>query len=287
MDSQIKRPLRWSLRRELWENRSIYLAPLAASAFFFVGFLFSTIGMPHRRRATMLLDEAQRQATISKPYDAMATAILVTAMLVGVFYCLDALYGERRDRSILFWKSLPVSDRTAVASKALVPLAILPALTFALILVMHILMLLWSTLVLLPSGQAHTTWMYFRYQQWPILLYSLVVLTLWHAPIYAWLLMVSAWARRMPIFWGTLPLLAIAAFEKIAFNTQHFGEFLVYRIVGGIWKAMVFKPNGHIDSLSQLTPARFLTTPGLWTGLLMAALFLAAAVYMRRNREPI
>ena len=70
----------------------------------------------------MLLEPAQRRAAIEMPYDIAAMIIILTAFVVGVFYCLDALYGERRERSILFWKSLPVSDLTTVLSKATIPL---------------------------------------------------------------------------------------------------------------------------------------------------------------------
>ena len=83
----------------------------------------------------MLLDPAHRRAAIEMPYDIAAMIIILTAFVVGVFYCLDALYGERRERSILFWKSLPVSDLTTVLSKATIPLVILPLVTSSLIIV--------------------------------------------------------------------------------------------------------------------------------------------------------
>ena len=115
------------------------------------------------------------RAAIEMPYDAAAMMIMFTVFIVGIFYCLDALYGERRDRSILFWKSLPVSDLTSVLSKAIVPLAILPLLTFVIVLATQFIMLLLSTAVLLPSGLAGTTW---QLLPWPrlslILLYGLV-----------------------------------------------------------------------------------------------------------------
>jgi ABC-2 type transport system permease protein len=193
----------WSVRRELWENRSIYVAPLVAAAVFMFGFAISTICLPDRRRA-VLLEPAQQRA--AKAYDLAAMMIMLTAILVGVFYCLEALHGERRDRSILFWKSLPVSDRTTVLSKASIPLAVLPLLTFAITLATQLAMLLLSTAVLLMNGLPPTTW-----SQLPLLqsslvqLYGLVVLALWHAPIYAWLLLVSGWARRATFLWAVLP----------------------------------------------------------------------------------
>src|SRR5437762_12875716 len=180
------RPMYWSVRRELWENRSIYIAPLAVAGVFLFGFLISTIHLPSRMRALSALDPAQQREVIAMQFDIAAALLMLTQLLVGAFYCLDALHGERRDRSILFWKSLPVSDLTTVLSKASIPLVILPLVTFAIIVATQFLMLLWSSVVLLTSGLAGTTWTRFNLlEQSLILLYSLIALALWHAPIYA------------------------------------------------------------------------------------------------------
>src|SRR5213083_1768855 len=122
------RPFYWSVRRELWENRSIYVAPILVAVVVLFGFFVSTVGLPERRRAVLLLDPAKARAAIAMPYDVVAVMMIFTGFLVGLFYCLDALYGERRDRSILFWKSLPVSDLTTVLSKIVIPLLVLPPL---------------------------------------------------------------------------------------------------------------------------------------------------------------
>ena len=148
------RPMYWSIRRELWENRSIYIAPLTAAAVVLLGFLIATIG-----RAMATRDLAQRQAVLEEPYTFAMGLIMATTFIVGIFYCLDALHGERRDRSILFWKSMPVSDLTTVLSKASIPLVVLPLLTIAIVIATQWIMLLLSTLVLLGSGlSAATLW---------------------------------------------------------------------------------------------------------------------------------
>ena len=282
------RPLYWSMRRELWENRSIYLAPLAVAAVFLVGFAISTIGMPARRRAVLLLDPMHQRATIGQPYDAAAITLLVTSLIVGAFYCLDALYGERRDRSILFWKSLPVSDLTTVLSKASIPAVILPLIIFSIIVTTQFIMMLWSSAVLMASGLAATTWTRVNlFEQSLIMLYGLIVIALWYAPIYGWLLLVSAWARRAPILWAVLPLFAIGVLDGIAFKGTHVAAMLKHRLMGQFAAAFVFDANGKVDSLTQLTPGRFLSAPGLWIGFVFTAAFLAAAVRLRRNREPI
>src|SRR6188768_152134 len=151
------RPLYWSVRRELWENRSIYIAPIVAAAVVLLGFAITAFHMPALRRNALALDPTRMRAAIETPYDVATLMVMFTGFVVGFFYCLDALHGERRDRSILFWKSLPVSDFTAVLSKALIVLAILPLVTLATVIALHLLMLLLSTLTLLPSGLAKTT----------------------------------------------------------------------------------------------------------------------------------
>lgn len=282
------RPMYWSLRRELWENRSLYMAPLLVAAVCMFGFVISTIGMPHRRRATMLLDPAHRSAAIAQPYNAVAMMLLFASFIVAVFYCIDALYGERRDRSILFWKSLPVSDRTTVFAKAIVPMAILPAITFATIVLVQFCMLMWSTLILLPSGQGLTTWSGFNiFEESLILLYCMIAMALWYAPIYGWFLLVSGWAKRATFLWAILPIFALGILDQMLFHGTHFAATMKYRLMGFAGEAFDVKPHGQLDSLAQITPGRFLATPGLWVGLIVAALFLAAAVRLRRSREPI
>src|SRR5207248_3561990 len=136
----------------LWENRTVYVATILVAIVVLISFLVSKIGLPERRRAALLLDPAKARAAIEAPYDMAAIMLILTAFIVGLFYCLDALYGERRDRSVLFWKSLPASDLTTVLSKATIPLAIIPLVSFATIVVTQFTMLLISTAALMPSG---------------------------------------------------------------------------------------------------------------------------------------
>jgi ABC-2 type transport system permease protein len=285
------RPFYWSVRRELWENRSIYVAPLIVAAVQVFGFAISTIGLAERRRAVLLLDPAHQRAAIEQPYDLAAMMMIFIVFIVGVFYCLDALHGERRDRSILFWKSLPVSDFTTVLSKATIPLVVLPVISFTIVVCVQLIMLLMTSVVLIFHGMSPaTTWAAFPvFQNWVVLLYGLVAIALWHLPIYGWLLLVSGWARRATFLWAVLPLLAIGILEKIAFNTSYFASMLKHRLLGFAPGAFDFNPHhsAAIDALTQLTPGRYLSTPGLWIGLVFAAAFLAAAVRLRRYRGPL
>ena len=284
------KPFVWSIRRELWENKSIYIAPAIAAGVILLGALISAGHLPERRRNAMLLDEMRRRAAIELPYNIVAMVLIVTAFIVGFFYCLDALYGERRERSILFWKSLPVSDVTTVLSKAIIPLAVLPVISFAIILVTQFVMLLISSAVLVPSGLAATTWENFNpLREAVVLLYGLIVIVLWHAPIYGWALLISGVARRATFLWAVMPPLALAVFEKITFNTSYVWSLLKHRLLGAGDTAFNFQMHRSIsiDLLSQLTPGRFLATPGLWIGLIFAAVFVVAAIRLRRYHGPL
>jgi ABC-2 type transport system permease protein len=279
----------WSVKRELWENRSIYIAPLAVAGLRLVGFLISTFRLPGKMRAALALDPMQLHELLAGPYDLAALLIMGTTFIVAVFYCLDALHGERRDRSILFWKSLPVSDLTTVLSKASIPV-VLPLLTFVITVVTQCIMLLMSSAVLLGNGlSVATLWTQLSLPQtWLGLLYHLVTVhSLWYAPIFCWLLLVSAWARRMAILWAGVPVLAIALVEKIAFNTTYFAAMLGNRIGGGA-EAVTMPGSTAIDpAMTHLTPAHFVISPGLWIGLVIAAAFLAGAIRLRRSQGPI
>jgi ABC-2 type transport system permease protein len=285
--SAATRPLYWSLRREVWENRSIYIAPVIVAAVILSGMLVSARHLPQLRRKALLLDPAHQRAAIELPYDIAAMMIIITAFIVGVFYCLDALHGERRDRSILFWKSLPVSDFTTVLSKVMIPLVVLPVIILVIIVATQFIMLLLSSAFLLPSGLAGTTWANFNlFQQSLILLYSLIAIALWHGPIYGWALLISGIARRATFLWAVLPLLAIGFFEKITFNTSYFALMLRHRLLGFAGEAFHFEAH-HSVAIDSLTPGRYLSTPGLWIGLAFAAAFVIAAIRLRRYRGPI
>jgi ABC-2 type transport system permease protein len=269
------RLLYWSVRRELWENRSVYLAPLAVAALVLFGSLVSMIGVPRH----------------GAPFSMAPAPIMLAAFLVGILYSLDALYIERRDRSILFWKSLPVSDLTTVLSKASIPLVVLPLVALVLSLATQVMLLPPSIAVLMANGVSPARlWAQLRFFQEPlVMLYGLTVHALWFAPIYGWLLLISIWARRTPALWAVLPPFAISVVERIAFNTTQFPSLLRYRVIGAMEEAFALGPQhrGPIDQLTQLDPGRFLSSSGLWFGLAFAAAFLAAAARLRRSRGPI
>lgn len=296
------RPFYWSVRREVWESRSVYLAPTIVAGVILLGLL---IGLGHSTSASVhwsghndfsigRTSGARHPATVSPaflaalPFEVVAGVIAVTGVIVGLFYCLGALFNERRDRSILFWKSLPVSNRVAVLAKAAVPMLVIPAVVFLVVTVAQFVTLIIFVVGLtLHQQDPSIMWSVQPFGEGSIaLLYGLVVLTLWYAPIYAWLLLVSAWSKTMTFLWAVAPPLVLALFERIAFGTGYVGDLIRYRITGAA--AAAFQPSaGTHYGFANIDLVGFLTTPGLWLGLIAAALMTAAVIWLRRRREPI
>jgi ABC-2 type transport system permease protein len=257
--------------------------------------VMTSFGLPRKVRTLATLDAAQQHAVMVRPFSLAPSVIMVTTILVAIFYCLDALYGERRDRSILFWKSLPVSDLQTVLSKAAIPLVVLPLIGFALSVASQLIVLLWSSAVLMMSGMSPAPlWAELRFLGMPVaLIYGIGAFTLWHAPFYGWYLLISGWAKRTPVLWAFLPFVVISVVERIVFNTSHFGSWLRWRFMGPLMAAfnnVPMRADGHIgviDRFDQLDPLKFVRTPGLWVGLLLTAAFIAVAVRLRRSRAPM
>jgi ABC-2 type transport system permease protein len=279
------------VRREVWEHPALYAAPLTVAGLILLGFLLSALGPPKGVSVQVTMSPALQAASHGTAYHIAAWAITVTSIVVGLFYALSALHTERRDRSILFWKSMPVSNLITVAAKAFVPLALLPALAFAIIIGLQLIMLAIAATGLMLHGLGLSDlWMQVDlFRNGLAALYTLVVVTLWYAPIYAWALLVSGWAKRAPFLWAVLPPLALMLVEQLALGTSHAAGVVMDRL-SGFSAALggAASPEGaSFDPLSRLTPMAFITSPGLWGGLAVAGLLLAAAVWLRRRRESI
>lgn len=280
----------WSIRREMCENRAIYVAPVAVACVFLFGFSLSAVLMLAGAHAAPWLDPTQAYEVLHQPYETAENLIMGTMLILGMFYSVDALYGERRDRSILLWKSLPVSDLSTVLTKASMPIVILPLLAVAIAVVTEWMMMAISSATLVIRGQA----MWGFWSRMPlvsmgfgVLFHFLCIHGLWLSPISGWLLMVSAWARRVPILWAVLPPLAIGFGEKAAFNTTHFGELIGNRFTGGPEGSAIMEH--HMGLTLSMLPdgAHFFIRPGLWIGFAVTAVFLTVAVRLRRYRGPI
>jgi ABC-2 type transport system permease protein len=256
-----------------------------------LGFLVNMTRWMAEIRSSPVKDPLNYWEITALPFNISAGLMMGTLILMSVFYSADALYGERRERSVLFWKSLPVSDLTTVLAKPSIPLVILPLLTFAITIGLQLITLLLSSVVLLANGMSVAPlWRELSiFQMW-----GAVALPHFFGPCalaFTRVLLAAAGLRvGAPgnIVWAALPVVAISGLEKLVFHTWHFAALVGTRLIGGgaptdFTSGQMF-PTGP---MTHITPGRYFSAPGLWIGLAVAVVFLAAAVRLRRYRDPV
>jgi ABC-2 type transport system permease protein len=287
------------VRRELWEHRALWTTPLIVAAV-----LLATAIPFHFGRLTIgaHLEELANGDNRSSLFTLMLWLQTIPQYLVMsivlAFYLQDCLYQERKDRSILFWKSLPVSDAATVISKLLVAVVVVPLFVYLTAMVTGLLSHgIWAAGAAskaLPNiAIVWDTVAWFKVQA--LMLYGLIVAMAWFAPFAAFLLFVSAWARRAVFLWTTLPPVIAMIAEKVAFGTRYVTDLLEYRSWTGFWNA-VFGPlnpqnavHGRVVSLAELfdntSMSRAFLNIDLWLGLAVAAALVFAAIRIRRYRD--
>lgn len=286
------------VRREFWEHRALWSAPLAMAL---ILVLIAVFGRFEMANMTALTTE-QARAILGMTVWAMGLAILLIAGVVLSFYLLDCLYAERRDRSILFWKSLPVSDAATVLTKFAVAIAIVPLGVFALAVVTDLVV---RGILTLRTGaglmvEQFPLWDTRAWLQTQALLAVYLAATLlWYAPLAAYLLAVSAWARRNVMLWAVLPPLVLALVERLALHTSYVWSFVAGRlqpafpVMQGIEtqvRASIVKIHrDQVVSLPRLYEQLDATSAffnlQMLLGLVIAAVLLYIAIRLRRWRD--
>jgi ABC-2 type transport system permease protein len=295
------------LRREFWEHRGLLYAPLAV-AIMLVVFTLIGGGMP---RGPIVIqvngNEANFISAMSGPQQRKFFGIVVAglmvpqllvAMVVTFFYLLDSLYSERKDRSILFWKSLPVSDTLTVVSKAAVALVVVPLVVYLLSLVVSL--VVFGAMGLKYSGTPLASLVQWHTLDWfalqGVLLLNIVVAALWYAPVVALLLMISAAARRATVLWAVVPPLILGLVERTAFGTDFVPRFIGYRLTG-FFDAMGMSTGRPLQATTaeqvervgmlydRINAAPLLANVDLWLGVAVAVALLLVAIRLRRWRD--
>jgi ABC-2 type transport system permease protein len=261
----------WSVRRELWEHRWVWLVPLVVGCIAVI-IITAVVGL---NVATLNGATTARSAAVagqlSTLLDIAMRIVLITGTTVAVVYCAEALNGERRDRSILFWNSLPVGDGAAVAAKACVPLIIVPLITFGVICVAQFFTRIsvagHGIVLRVPLGNPGSA------------AAEVFAAALWMSPMYAWVLLVSAWARRGVLLLAFLPLIVIGMIERLGFGKASIAHALFDRGLGRYWT-----PGVPLASTMAAWPAfELLRTAALWEGVVLASVALLLVTHQRRR----
>ena len=306
----------WLIRREVWENRSLWIAPLAVAGVILIIAMFggihvgnggnfsmgwqsgSSIEMSdqdresiHNAMATAPLDKKQMIYAIT--LSTFTAVQLFTMVIVLFFYLLDSLLAERKDRSILFWKSLPVSDTEVVLSKLLIAAVVVPLFVLVVSSALQILFaLVWS--VRFSGSVLGDALMAWDGPTWIKLQASFLMFIFtgifWYLPLVAYLMLVSVWARRNAFLWAVLPPVAILTIENMILGSNHFGDFLGHRFIG-VFQLME-KTVGSIHGSGMVTVGEVfraisgvLASPETWLGVLAAAAMIFGAIRIRRFRD--
>jgi len=295
------RALRTLVLREFWEHRSLWLVPLIVTALLLACALF-THGASRIDSGDVgeWLDPQVKSNLFALAQWGLTIPHYLVMSLLLSFYLLDCLYGERKDRSILFWKSLPVSDGITVGSKLLVACVVVPLGTFVLALITDVLFtIIWDLRAFIGQAPELVVWDTVAFLKTQAVMFlGLIVSVLWYAPFLGCLLLASALVRRNALMWVTVvPLLAVIV-ERIAFGTHWLSNFLHYRSIG-IWGDLQLE-TAILGSLTPVGGNEIVSIPevfdrvhvgpafiniDLWLGLLFTAACAYAAVRVRRYRD--
>ena len=293
------------IKREIWEHRSIYTAPVVLAAIISLLTLTGQVSVSAFGDVIDLavvgasnVDEAHRRAMLTGAFSVVTTVFSFGAWIVMVFYSLDALYAERKDRSILFWRSLPITDAETVLSKLIVAIVVIPLAFLLTAYATHLIMLLLSSIwVMAEGGDAmHLIW-----RPVPILdnwLASAIValaITLWLSPFIGWFLFVSAFSKRSPLLIAFLPIFVLPMLEKLLVKTELFWNAIFVRTFEPPLSNIDFAAMSRdgvlpleaesISLLSVIDLGKFASSPSLWAGIVVCGLLTFGAIYVRRYRD--
>jgi len=291
----------WLIRREIWEHKAIWVVPAIVLVCLLLAFMtgnvhLGPIGTMNAATPFGALPLEKQTKLLLLVYGGLALVVFMVLGIVGFFYSLDSLYADRRDRSVLFWKSLPLSDAETVLSKFAVAVVVIPLIaTLGALLAQLMVAAGGAAMLELAGASGRIMW------QPEALLGGMAVAVLWcitavlwYSPVVAYLMLASAWAPKGPFLWAVLPPVAISVFESVVLGSKYAGTFFVYRLAG-LYRLLDTGERSvsgdaetkiHLSDIDLLGSLRdFYGSADLWLGVVAAGLLLAATVWVRRYRD--
>ncbi len=309
------------VRREFWENKGAFrTTPLVIGGIILLAMIMSLVTFNHFDSEFQSLKEllrfiAQQDVELRTQIAYginLEMSVIFTMVLAFVvfFYLLGSLYDDRKDRSILFWKSLPASDTLTIASKLITAMFLAPLIFWIVYVLTHILIMLLFSVVVMMLGE--NPWTLFislgsPFEAWSLVLASYFAQSFWALPLYGWLMLVSAFAPRIPLLFAILPPVILGVLElwidflkTFTLNDNLFGLFghwfanspVILSIdintdnegVDAIGAALGIPLTGDYDhavTVPNMLDRLFSTD--MLIGLAIAAVFFAATLWLRRR----
>jgi ABC-2 type transport system permease protein len=284
----------WLIRREFWENRAIWVIPAVFGAMLILAALFGQVSIPK------LTTQAEMHEAAGAFQVVVGAMFYVVMSVYATWYLLDCLYADRRDRSILFWKSLPISDAKTVLIKLLVGMILIPLVYFA----AADATALMGAFILSIRARASLGSALWQPEAWwdiqVLWMYCIITTAIWYLPIAGWLMLVSAWAKRAVMLWSVLPPLVAYIFERVFFGTHVIGHTLTRRLMGlpmvafnnakHVWtQGSEGVDNGSlaIRAWDLINPSGFFTSVETWIGAAVGIVLIVGAIQLRMRRSEI
>jgi ABC-2 type transport system permease protein len=284
----------WLIRREFWENRAIWMIPAIFGALLILAALFGQVSLPKLTTPDQIHEAAAAYQVL------VGVMFYVVMSVYATWYLLDCLYADRRDRSILFWKSLPISDASTVLSKLIVAMVLIPLVYFAAadataLIAAFILSIRARASIGSALWQPDVWW-----QIQVLWVYCIVTTAIWYLPIAGWLILVSAWAKRAVMLWAILPPLVAYILERVFFGTHVIGRVIAIRVGGmpsvafngakQVWtegKGVVDNEGVPVSVWHLINPSGFFTSAETWIGAAVGIALIVGAIQLRVRRSEI
>ena len=237
--------------------------------------------------------QAMQESTIDQRREAIRAGLLVLGSPIVIAlgfellaFSLSTFFDERKDKSIIFWRSLPVSDTLTVFSKLIVvtivaPLLIIPALLF-----LHLVSVTAGSIYFAVSDIVPFTWAWQAYPwlDWIRVIFSLWMQSLWSLPIITWIMLAGAYSRK-PVVAAILPPVVVVLVEGVSLSSSVFLDSLFERVQP--WSRASSFPKEYeslgVAELSDI-PLLFGMTE-FWVGILVSSVFIYLTIYFRSKSD--
>jgi len=307
------RPYWMLVKREVWEHKSFWIVPIVVACIAVLVNLYaagSLIVAVHQGVLSI------SNLNITSESDARTGLHTVMLMLFGFFnivmlftvwfYLMDSLYADRKDRSVLFWKSMPISDTSTVLSKLFTGMVTAPALMLVMVVITEIVV---GIIFIIAAATVGINLLHVAFYPgtiiltWGVMAFALIQQSLWLLPYWGWFLLCSAWAKKVVLAWVALIPLGAMLIELVVFRTHYLSEAIIGHIGRGVKVVGGFVINGQHAELTEMhggifgpagdqvysfgLVAHMFALPEMWIGVGIGSIFILGAIWLRRNRSEI